>query len=325
MRTWLAGCVAIQLAACSPISLDAAKKLAATGADTANAAGDFVGVPQNKMGNYLEGLHLVAAIPPPAPAGGARGCNPYALTAPSMAMTKDAEKAAELYGLQVAMFRELAATYQAFGDLASYDASGQVESGLKDLTAAGNNYIKAVNPGAPGIPSVVSGIITGVGGFIAEEAQKKKVHAASVLIRERLERIAPAFRAHTDLYSSIREEQIGRSYEVAVALWCIGVADASAISRSFLEDSGLTVRAGGGNPSSQYKAAYDQGVENVLKSRSDRALRVIEVAYSEAMQSLDELIKEHEKLEAGAPITAEQLSERIKRIRTLLEAVTPKK
>lgn len=305
----LAVVLAVLAGGCSSVSLDDARALATNGETVASADAAFIVIPRQQHATYVSSLSLASRM---------GECNTYALTPMSSeGLERASNYFSELASVQ-AFFLEAAATYRAFGDLASYDSAQQVETGLGGMTAAGNDFAAKVK--APAIPANVGGVISKLGGMTAEEVQKRKLEAGSVAIRERLEPFAAALRKYKAGFLKVRQEDSVIGYEVAETLWCAGLIDARPALRQIIAGYGFDLADGGKAITATTTPSLKKPVASIFQAKRAAALDEIATAYDQVIAGLDALIAEHRKFEQGQPVDGEYLQKQILNIRTLVES-----
>lgn len=313
MRAFLLAGVLL-LAGCSTTSLDQARSLAAAGKATSDSTADYLEVPRQSFAQYMDQLALASSFPLRT-AQNPTGCN-IDLAPPTDALrTAAGQYFAELRQTR-RFFVELGKTYDAFGDLASYNASGAVETSIANLSAAVNEH--AGDDDSARVPENISGLIGAGGGLIAGEAQKRAVVASSREIRLRLEAFTKAMRGRRGLFVNVRSEQVRTGYSAARVLFCAGYMDARPILRGAASGYGMDPIVPG-SPITGKDGTLSAGVDAVLAGRSIAAQADVLTAFDQVVDALDSLVAQHRKLEAGQPVDIKTLAARAATLRRLVD------
>lgn len=282
---------------CSSINLNTAKNLADNGSNASLQIADAYGQRSVDLEQYLEGENILAGLK--------KG---YSIPDQKLVVTVDAVKAEMLQRQEI--FNNLVNTYEAFSQLAVYDESEQVETSIRNLTAAVNDYSRMTQNKVV-FTQPQEDLAAIAGSQLFEKYHELKVKKASALIRERLQAIQQLLTAKTES-SAVRamEKEIDRNQlQVAIALWQEGLGLPTEIIASHIENYGLKVNRK--ETVKQVERAtqgkMQQAIENVMKFRNQRRIRQRDQAYEAAIQSVQALITAHHQLENGQEISIESL------------------
>ncbi len=296
-------CICLACTACSTLSLEAAQTLAATGGDAAVKI---------KAAAFASGDEYAGAMDAEALYHGMTG------TTASPAYTELKVKYAKVH-VELAkrqdVVKALADFYVAFGNLASYDASGQTQDALKNLGTAVDGYRKDVLNLGPVSPGTVD-LIVHIGGLFASEVQKAMVKDASASVRPKLVAFhdALADKLVRTQFTGFKELLAADRAAAVVLLWQHNVLDASPLVADLAAEGGLIPTKDAGRVvlhDEQLKA----GLQAVITRRMDRKLDAIGQGYDASVRIVADLIEEHRKLEDGGPLD-------IARIRALVAELT---
>lgn len=289
---------------CSSINLRTAGDLAETGSSASSQIAEAYGKRAGDLEIYLEGENILAALN-----------DGYSLPDTDMITKVDAVKAEILQRQE--MFNNLLKTYQAFAELAAYDGSSQVETSLRDLTAAVNEYSQLTrNKVFFTKPQEDLAAIAGARLFTAYH--QLKVKKASEMIRQCLEAIRELLASQREKAAvTAMETEIDRNrLKAALALWNQGLGLPTEIIAEHIEIYGLEVNRS--QTLTQAEKATGgkmrQAIENVMRFRHERQIRSRKLAYDAAIQSVQSLITAHRQFEAGEGFSAEALKNFLKSI-----------
>ena len=280
---------------CSPVNIEAAKSLSATGRDTASQT------QQNVLVSYKEYLRARDCEALQNGFMGTTDSNEY------QEILKNYDEIQEELTKRSLVFERLADLYDAFGELAGLDAGGQTEKALGDLSGAINEYAKQIKQKPP-ISSDATAVISKIGGLVAREIQKAKIKEASIQTRTRVDALVqllenPSVRKQLVRYRRFLFSNRKTAFEI---LWDEGVYDPKPIFDDFGEDAGLAVRkdvAERIKPDSKLGKALTEVLDKRLEMKSE----LIQRGYDDSIEALKQLVKEHEKLEQGAPLDLARL------------------
>jgi hypothetical protein len=302
------------VAACSNVDLTAAKALSQVGvAASTGLRNDAVAV-QQRVRDYparealIVGLMNPGASPPPGLA--------------NLTQTLDG-----LLSARTRMFGQLVAVYTSFGDLAAYNAGGSVAASTGSFVDASNGFIAAVNQAANKTLSPVNINVAAIGADInvgiADEALKRKVQTASVAIRTALGTVVPALEAEMQYSLSLRRVIDGQGSLLRTALVQNGLAQYKQTTSQAAAD---VVNAVGLQPAADIDTqlsdpdgtAKRQAFETYIAASAAAQGRDAANGYAAQVELLQELIRQHEQLEAGVPIGLQTLQDWVGRVQTIL-------
>lgn len=301
------------LSSCSEVSLEAARQLGVTGHSVASQA------KQNVFASEAEYL---------------RARDSEALLHGFSGTTKDKKYLDILMAFEnirremaqrAVVFEQLAQLYDAFGELAGFDAGQQTEAALTNLSGAVQEYAKQTKQ-APPISEDTTAIISKIGGLIASEIQKTKIKKASGEIRGRVDAFAKLLGNPL-----IREQQVGfRSFmlsDVKAALsklWDAGVYD----PKPLLDEIGATAGLAAQKDVAQVLKT-NTDVRNAIGEVVDKRLSIqmdrIEQSYDSSVEALNHLVLEHKKMEVGTPLNLTRLRGIVAQMRGIVNLIVKAK
>lgn len=298
------------VAGCGTVDRGSAKELSSQGNKFASTTATAALASQEEFNRYLEGKYLVAAL--------------ANQDKPTPQMTADVERVAKSSAARKEMLKRLGDVYSRLGDLASYDAAGEVESSVNGFTGAVNAFATSVGAKTPPISDITGKISSAGAGWLADYAQSQKLKTASALIRERLVSARDLLKREKTLLVSIREEMDEGSGKAALALWNKGVGFPEPILREQLGDYGLTYdakQAAAAVSDPKVSDAFKTAIKDIVQARTKRQVEMQGSAMSDTIAGFDDLIAAHVKLEAGEQLSLESLTTRLAQMRGFVEEI----
>jgi hypothetical protein len=299
--------ISLAVGGCSSIELQSAQTLAAVGEKTATMLGDSAKAPADWLNTYLDGEYLLSGLEP--------GYSP-----PSESMLSAVESVKESFVSRAFIFNEISNAYSAFFQLASYNASKDMEDSLDELSGAINAFSKHVLSSTyPVISDAASGVISSIRGVVRQEIQKRRVKKASEEIRKRLQVIAELMKKDAERRAviSVNKEIARNSYKIMAFLSRIGALDAMSILRTFAAKYDLELTKGEVTPASN--SAINAAIHLMLIGKNRRAEIATQKHYDASVALVQKLISQHDQLEKGEPMDLGSVRERIMHVRMALE------
>jgi hypothetical protein len=318
-RSSILGLVALMAtlaAACSPINLQSAMALGNTGVKTSTAYQQAVTALSPGLDNFLDGQYMLAAL------------QPEKYLPPTDQLKAGITQIQKALAARAVLLGQLNQVYTSFVALASYDASGQVKSGLEGLDGGINAYAQALSVASPPISPVTDAAIGDAGGLIASEAQKHQVLKASEAIVPRLQAISTLLAQETSNYSALQDEITRGLRDTALALWAHGIGAPDGIIRDQIGAFGLTYVAGSyahacGNGASPARAAcqaqFTTAVRTALTNRAARLAALQGQSLASNQTALAGLIGAHQALEHGKPLDLTSITAQLATIRGVID------
>jgi len=278
------------LSGCSRINIEAAKSLSATGREAA------LQTQQNVLVSYKEYLR-------------ARDCEAFQHGLSGNTKSEAYEEILNNYSeiqqeltKRSIVFEKLADLYDAFGELSGFDAGGQTENALGDLSVAVNEYATVFHQ-KPLISDKTTDVISKIGGLVATEIQKAKIKKASALIQERVKALVGLFENPLvrEQLAGYRQRLTKNRKEAFLKLWEAGVYDPKPILDDFGEDVGLTAQKEAPGIINS-KPNLGKAITEVLDKRLEMKSELIQEGYDAGLKALKQLVTEHKKLEQGKPL-----------------------
>lgn len=281
--------------ACSRINIEAAKSLSVTGRDAASQT------KQNVLVSYKDYLR---ARDSEALLNGFSGTTNSSTYQETLNEYNEIQKE---FTKRSVVFEKLADLYEAFGELANFDAGGQTEKALGDLSSTVNEYAKLLKQEPP-IPTDTGKAISMIGGLVAAEIQKAKIKEASIRIQAKVKALVKLLEDQ-----SVRNQLVGyqeflfsNRKAAFVILWDKGVYDPKPIFDDFGEDAGLTARK---DVTEKMGSNSDLGkaITEVIDKRLEMKLELVGEGYDASIEALKQLIEGHKNLERGEPLDLARL------------------
>ena len=296
--------------ACSTLSLDAAKTLATTGKDASDKVHIAAFASQSEFSRAMDAEALFHGM-----------TNTEDAAAYKLIQQRFEKVQLELTNRAVVL-SALTDFYDAFGDLATFDAQGETQKALQSLGGAVNGYRASVIGAGP-LPTSTIGAVSAVGGIFASEAQKSAVKQASASVRPMIE----AFRTALD-DKLVREQFIGFKRVLAedrktaiVFLWDAGLFDTKPLITDAGSDAGLTATSQADQLVLK-DAAIRNGLGAIIRRRLSVNIDALDRSYDTSVKILGRLVVEHQKLEDGAPLDIARLRELIAQLQGIVNLLT---
>lgn len=281
------------LTGCSSISIDDAKKLAATGLSASSAAmeksqdvkwalEDAPRYEQMKLGLIGQSAKL---------------------------STEDLDNIKAIHAhleSRVSLAKSLETFYRAFDNLANYDAAGEVEGALNSTISSFNSFQNALRPGSQLISPVAGEVINIGGGILAGEAQKRQLSKSSEIVRKPLSKYVALARSESQAAKSLLKNYSHEKFSVTKLLWDRGVLSARGAFLSAAQQAGGygLISEEKGDFTSKNKSISRQAIINDLDLQSRISDEAINESYDAYLGVLDQLIDAHLQFEAGRKFDA---------------------
>jgi hypothetical protein len=317
-RAGLAILFALSTSACSSISLQSAVALGNTGVQTSNTYQQAITVISPGLDNFLEGQYMLAAL------------DPAKYSEPDNSLVNSIKQIQSALSARAVLLGRLSQVYASFGALASYDASGQVKSGLSNLDGAINNYAGALGAASPPISSVADSAISDAGGIIASEIQKHMVLKASEAIVPRLNAISGLLATESSKYGALQDEITRGLRDTTLVLWEHGIGAPDQILSSQIGPFGLTYVTGSYAQACKNvvaaaqegcKKQFDTAIEKAVGNRAARMVALQEQSIASNQAALNALIAAQGELEKGKPLDLAAITEQLATINAVVDDI----
>ncbi len=288
IQTTSLACALLFSAGCASVNKEAAGKLAGQGASVAKTIGQSYQTTDQDLARFVEGAFLLSGIKPEN-------------SPPSDEMLKYISVIDQELRQRQQILSGLVDVYVSFGALCSYDAKGEVEKSLGNTIQAGNNLASLLGGG--GISDSAGKLFAKAGGAIVGQIQSARIKDASGKIRSALQGVIFLLQKTNEQAGIIatREEITRGKLKLARNFWTNDFALADGILGDQIRSYGLTPSTAALAHASQNPGLRD-GVNAVLQWRQKLEADSEVTAYNGAIRSLQTLIQEHVKIEAGEPV-----------------------
>lgn len=215
--------------------------------------------------------------------------------------------------------------YQAFVNLATYDAAAETETAIKGAFGAINNLSQAASVLAPqgivlpAISSTFTSVTEGVGGILAEERQKKLLLAASLDLHKATDALIKALTVERDkaasesLFLMLQDEQ-DNLYSSFVQAGLVNPINALAPLLAEIAPGTKMEQA----PPVKNIEVIKTAAEISLAERSRRQQEAIVKSYDASLAALKALSAEHAKLEAHQQLNLTYILGEAQQIKSVL-------
>jgi hypothetical protein len=309
--------LAMLVSACSPINMQSAVALGNTGVQTSTNYQNAATTISPGLDNFLEGQYMLAAL------------EPQKYSAPSKETTDSINQLKTALAARARLLGRLSQVYTSFVALASYDASGNVQTGLSNLDGAINAYAKTLGSAAP-ISRVANAAISHAGGCIASEVQKQMVLKASEAIVLRLNAIVPLLGKESDTYASLKNEITRGQRDTAISLWKHGIGAPDPILSDQIGSFGLTYVSGSYSHACGKVAAsaretcqkqFDAAIRAAVEDRANRMANLEAETMLSNQTALNGLIAAHEDFGKGKPLDLTTVTAQLATIRGVIQDI----
>ncbi len=213
------------------------------------------------------------------------------------------------------MMAALANAYSSFSDLASYDASQQVNDSVDALGGAVNDFATALKEPPP-ISAAAAKIAAAGGGMIAGWVQSHQLKEASALLRQRDESIATLLEKEAKVHRSLATVLATTSSDATMALWRLGIGRPDDILADQLGpwltyDPAQYVHAYTAMSPTQ-RTSIQTGVSKVIQARVSRLAELQARTIDATVAGLRALEADHMNLEKGKPLTLVSVTAQLK-------------
>ena len=273
------------------IDLQAGQTLAKNGAALSRQARDTLQSTNSSISDYLDADTIVSKIS----------------TIPQNPVSEDSKASLSRISASLAiraqLLDNLAKCYDSLGLLASYDAAGQVERSINDVTDSVNALADKLGDKSPPI-SKVSGEISSISlGAVAHFAQMQQLKTASGLLKLRTKRAQELLAIERQRLDSLRETISSTRGQAAIELVRIGVgtSDYSVLQKDlvafgFIYSADQAAKVAATNSKLQ-EALHDIAVRHIADH-----VTLDKQSLDATIVGLAALVAEHEKLEKGMPL-----------------------
>jgi len=298
---------------CVSLDKDAASALALAGATASQAIGDQSKSANETVAVLPEWWGVTSALNCASVADSQMRseCLKQATTAVSPALQSDLAKISDVLKKRAAAALQLRTAYQSFGNLVAYNAGEELRTSLNLTFASVNSLLDSVQKLTPGaaFPPISSTFVTSVGkvgGFLADQHQKKQILLASKDLHTAVSSFADALTVERNKVASesflaqLAHEQ-GTLYAALIRSGLISPKDALAP---------LVTTLGQGIPLSQAYAEKNSQVASAaavisFNARTKRREETIISTYDASLAALRSLAAQHQKIEEGASVSIE--------------------
>ena len=290
--------------ACSSINLRNTQDLAISGSNASMRIAELYSKRVENLELYLEGEYILAGLK-----------DGYSVPGEKTITKVDCLKNEML--ARKRLFAEFAEVYNSFAELAVYEESEKIQTSVKGLTSAINDYSE-ITTGKVRFTEADEDLAAFAGAELFEAYHKAKIKKASKIIRKRLEILKKLIEKQSEKSAVIAmEKEIDRNrLKVAFALWSQKLGLPTEIISRHIQTYGLQVnkketmrqidRATSGK--------MQKAIENVMRFRHNRKIRTRKDAYEASINAIQVLITAHMMLEKGEPLSVDSLHSFLKKV-----------
>jgi hypothetical protein len=208
--------------------------------------------------------------------------------------------------------RTLSSTYKAFGNLASYDASGEIKASAEQLS----ENLKGLPP-LPGAGIDVGTIVAGAANKLAEWKQSRDLRKGNELMLATLTGLLAMYEREAAVYKAISEERGNKVANIASYLIKGKKIDASSLLEKVPKALGLSWNPGG--------PVSDDMLNGLaaMATVKERRLTIASMQACDDLQaSLNLMKKAHEDFKSDQPPVLAEISKVIDKARTALSSIS---
>ena len=206
----------------------------------------------------------------------------------------------------------LVEAYKSFQALVEYGASDETEKAAASFFASTNDFLKAAQSLPPDLGGTTAKAISPISpeaseglsiafGIIAAEVQKGQIKKASVALRTGVETLAGALQAERQYAVAARRLLGLYATDFRAHARMAGLVDDEPTLRALLAQYDLAPAKDLGAALRRWPGGSN-ALEEYLKARDQAAFAMIGEAYTRQLQLLDDLVRQHQALEAGRPV-----------------------
>ncbi len=202
--------------------------------------------------------------------------------------------------------RALKRAYDALGQEADYDASGDLEGAVGDAVGAVNSYSEFLTPGSSIIGGTAGEVASRVAGIFAERQQKKRLLRASETIREATTQLRDALQAEAATHKIVLQYTVESRTKARIALYQAGLVSRSQFLEPLADELGLDLtknseRIIDGSPAAQ------AAVEDIIRAQERSRILAVQSRYDASVGALGALINAHNDFESGNAVSIREV------------------
>ena len=241
--------------------------------------------------------------------------------APSPRVQADIERVQAAIQARRRLCGDLAALYDGFAALASYDASAEVTAVFADVSASTNAFARAIGDSAV-VTAPMGDLATRLAAATTTSIQNGRLKKTSAVIRELLVTVRTLIEREAPLYASVREELERGSLSTSLAMYRSGFGRPHPLLRELLDTGTFSYDERQVNAALEkgpQKAAIDTAIVQIVQRRVARRFDLERSLVSGFASLLAQLELEHRAFEANQPLDARALGERIAAFRQMVD------
>jgi hypothetical protein len=311
------------LAGCSADLTDATN-IATTGQTLSNQAANSLSASSDNLNSFLESQYFGSGLTsndptlnlPKLPAN----ITPIPPVDPQLIASVTVIQAA--LAQRVEMLNQLNDLYVAYGNLAKYDASKEVQTAVSGVVTSANALDKSLHPDetSPAISQADSNLIDQAAGAIAGAAQQQELVKGSYAIRLVLEKVIPVLASEKAVYDDFNTHILISKIQVTETLWTMGLGSPDAILQAQLGSFGITYdpkQLASIDPA--FKPRIAAAVDQDLKWQQTRATQLMSSTIGATIQAMQDLDTSQKQFENGQPVSIQSVQTDIQVLQTYVQ------
>ncbi len=296
--------ISLCLTGCASLNLDEAADLAGEGTLVSGEIGEVYSARLESLETYLEGEYLLSGLK--------ENYSP-----PSSETVEKVDAVISELILRKEMFAKLSETYMSFADLAAFSDSSGLESSIRELSRAIDDY-SSMTGNSPVLTRPEKDIASELGGEIFQAGHRYAVRSAGRMIRKRLESVLALLERQSEKAATLaldKEIERGR-LKTALALWESKLGLPDEILEAHISAYGLkvnrkeTIR----NIDRMTDSRMQKAISKIMEFRHTREVRRRLEAYDASLKALRTLISAHRALEEGERFSVDNIRRLVSRM-----------
>jgi hypothetical protein len=222
---------------------------------------------------------------------------------------------------RAAVLGDLADTYAALANLATYDASGSFSTAFTALAKSADAY-SALTKG-PQLSAADTSLVATTGGALVALAQKEQIRVASARIVPLLEQVVAAMEKYQPAFTGFRDVVISQESDAAVVLYGSGLFSAVPALNAIGAPYGYAATANADKQLADPKnRAARTGLAAVQAAQLRQQIALLGTAFDQSLDALKKLPAQHAALANGTPVDFTQLAADISALQVTVSQMT---
>lgn len=299
--------LALLLPGCSTIELGDVGKLAQAGQTSSATLATYYGNASASLPAVLEIEVLRSTLQP--------GISP-----PSDLMVKSVKRVQKSFSERARLAGDLASLYDALYELAATDYPGGFVTASMDFYGSIGQFAEAIGASSP-ITDAQTKLLDNLAGKLIAEQQKRRAGQANIIILEQLEQLKPLLESDRQVVTELRKANARQVEQGGIALWRAGLVSAKPLLARYGGVAGLEMVS----TEASFTVANPKlaaTVPALIQFRLSQIEESEDRKYAALEELVDDLIRRHREIAAGAPIDVATLLAKTAELRSLRDDFT---